>query len=474
MSLISVRILGSKQLFSEYFPSLSHIFHLSQAQILIYLLTEPNLPEVFVSTQLISAQNKPVDRGYLANITATHSETYEITEFSTIGRDEANQIKVNDGFSSKRHARIRLKEGKFFIEDLNSSNGTFVNGTKILVAELKDRDRITIGKKNFLFTLRSQSKSDTLKLTSKNPSWNERLQRVSSMAATEFPVLITGPSGSGKEILAQLIHEHSLRNTGPFVSVNCSALSENLVESELFGHMKGSFTGAENDRKGAFESARNGTLFLDEIGDLPLSLQPKLLRALENGEIKPVGSDKSIRTHVRIVAATHNTLIDKVRRGQFREDLFYRLNVLKLNPPALIDRMEDFEDLLYFFCKEYRVSFSFAAIQKLKTHSWPGNIRELKNFVARASALFQQKKVEDVELDILLDNSYVTIEPSPINELSNTFNLKAIEREIICRALKKNRGNQRKSAEQLGLPKSTLNDRIKTYNINLENLLDNS
>jgi len=172
--------------------------------------------------------------------------------------------------------------------------------------------------------------------------------------------------------VSHVIHDYSGRSEGPFVSVNCSALTESLVESELFGHVKGSFTGATSDRKGAFEAARGGTLFLDEIGDLPLSLQPKLLRALENQEIKPVGSDKTLKTDVRIVTATHKNLEKLVIEKTFRSDLFFRIHVVKISIPSLKERMEDFEDLLYHFSREMRVRFSVGAIEKLKEHSWPG------------------------------------------------------------------------------------------------------
>ncbi len=426
-----------------------------------------------MSTKLLPREkikNKS-ERGYIRWVSANHSQTYELGDFSTIGRDFNCQICLEDSFISQRHARIKKSNDTFFIQDLRSSNGTFVNGTRVVEAELKDKDRINIGGREFVFSLESENKESQLTLTSKNEKWNQQLIKLPAMAETQFPVFITGPSGSGKEILAKLIHRYSKRNYGPFVSVNCSALTESLVESELFGHIKGSFTGAEQSRKGAFESARGGTLFLDEIGDLPLSLQPKLLRALENSEIKPVGSDSCIQTDVRIVAATHNTLQDRVAAGKFRQDLFFRLNVLKLSPPLLKDRMEDFDNLLYFFGKEYRISFSFNAMQSLKEYTWPGNIRELKNFVARSSALYSKETVQEEHLDGLIDKDYTG--PSHIEQIiKEKMSLKEIEREVICRALVQSRGNQRKSAEQLGLPKSTLHDRIKNYKIDINKLLD--
>ncbi|MEQ1878593.1 MAG: sigma 54-interacting transcriptional regulator, partial [Bdellovibrionia bacterium] len=254
-----------------------------------------------------------------------------------------------------------------------------------------------------------------------------------------------------------------------FVSVNCSALSESLVESELFGHVKGSFTGATHDRKGAFEAARGGTLFLDEIGDLPPALQPKLLRALENREIRPVGADRTVETDVRIIAATHQNLRYKIQTGMFRSDLYFRLNVIKINIPDLKDRSEDFEDILNTFCKEMRVRFSYPAILELKKHSWPGNIRELKNAVARASALFQGVRIDEARIPQLIDA--VPIQEIPESQAANMPFIKELEREMIRQRLVANQGNQRKTAADLNMPKSTLHDRIKSYGIDVDGLL---
>lgn len=424
-------------------------------------------------TKLLSDEQCALDRSeraYLQMITSHHTKTYTVDEFCLIGRDESCQICLDNPFVSQRHARVMRKDQLYYIQDLHSRNGVFINGTRIVEAQIKDKDRIQVANQELIFSIEQEEKSTQLKLTSKNEKWNAQLGNLPNMAQKDFPVLITGPSGTGKEILAQLLHRYSQRNYGPFISVNCSALSENLVESELFGHVKGSFTGAENNRKGAFESARNGTLFLDEIGDLPLNLQPKLLRAIENCEIKPVGSDKSLHTNVRIIAATHNTLQQKVSASKFRQDLYYRLNVLKLSPPAMRDRMEDFENLIYFFAKQFRVAFTFAAIQELKKHDWPGNVRELKNFVARASAHYPRQTIEVEHLNGLMDKTHPAVNLVE-DFIKERVSLKDVEREMICRALINHRGNQRKAAAQLGIPKSTFHDRLKTFNINIESLL---
>jgi DNA-binding NtrC family response regulator len=302
-------------------------------------------------------------------------------------------------------------------------------------------------------------------LTSRNSAWNAELQSLYGVAQTEFPVLLLGPSGTGKDVVACAIHKHSHRHYAPFISVNCSALTETLIESELFGHMRGSFTGAMNDRKGSFESARGGTLFLDEIGDLSYNLQAKLLRALENNEIRPVGSDRIIKTNVRIIAATHQNLISKIQEGQFRSDLFFRLNVVSVHTPPLKERIEDFEDLIYTFAKQMRVRFSFDAIQKLKAYSWPGNIRELKNLVSRASALFPFEQIDSDRAEKLLRGSVSMISIDDALNRKQMSILKEVERQIIIKKLEANHGNQKRTAQDLGMPKSTLNDRLRQYEI---------
>ena len=388
----------------------------------------------------------------------------EIGDFLTIGRDSANQISIDDSYVSLRHARIEKKQEQFFIKDMRSRNGTFVNGAKVQEAQLQDGDRILLGQTEFRFSSEASFEEDRVIITSKNLLWNEQLERLPTIAQSDLPVLLLGPSGSGKEVLAKMLHERSSRRLSPLVCVNCSALSESLVESELFGHVKGSFTGATVDRKGAFEAARGGTLFLDEIGDLPLSLQPKLLRALENQQIRPVGSDRTIDTNVRIIAATHQNLRDKVSEERFRADLYFRLNVVQVQTPALSDRMEDFDTLFYHFAKIQKVCFSFDAIQKFKAHSWPGNIRELRNTIQRAKAYYGDQQIQEYQVSQLIEAP-----PTSTQNLVRQKNFfKEMEQELIASRLRANKGNQRQTAAELGIPKSTLYDRIKSYGINVE------
>jgi DNA-binding NtrC family response regulator len=424
-------------------------------------------------TQPISRLKVP--QAFLSHLEGPTHEVHELSEFLTIGRDDNNQFQVNDPSVSSRHARIEWRNGVYVLKDLRSRHGTLVNGAQILEAPLSHNDRIRIGNAELIFRTERDKRPLSLLLTSKNISWNSKLRSLPNFSRSDLAILIGGPSGTGKEILAQMIHRYSARREGPFVSVNCSAMSESLAESELFGHTKGSFTDATHDRKGAFESARAGTLFLDEIGDLPLSLQPKLLRCLENREIRPVGADRTITTDVRIVAATHHNLKERVIQGEFRADLYFRLNILNIKAPALRNRMEDFENLLHHFAREYKVAFSTEAIDRLKEHRWPGNIRELKNVVARAKTLCQDRVMaSDLEslIDILPEDFGVSVSKiSPLGPEPLSGNvIKDLERALIERRLQINNGNQRKTAADLGLPKSTLHDRIKTYQIDLRSL----
>lgn len=391
-----------------------------------------------------------------------------IEEFVTLGKDDQCQLILHGENIADRHARIEKKNTSYLVRDLRSPSGTFINNTRVMEAFLQEGDILRIGNQEWVFII-EKSEEDSrhgFPLTSKNDPWNMELKNLANVAKSEFPVLILGPSGTGKDVIAQALHSTGPRARAPFVSVNCTALNENLIESELFGHVKGSFTGAINDRKGAFETARGGTLFLDEIGDLSYSLQAKLLRALENNEIRPVGADRNIKTDVRIIAATHQNLAQKIREGVFRSDLYFRLNVVTITPPPLSSRMEDFEALLYEFAKSLRVRFSYGAIARLKKHPWPGNIRELKNLVSRTAAVYPHTHIFEEHVEKLLDKSLLHSEERVTNDIPV---IKEIERQMIIKRLTQNKGNQRRTAQDLGMPKSTLHDRLKYYNINVTN-----
>ncbi|NQZ18514.1 MAG: sigma 54-interacting transcriptional regulator [Bdellovibrionales bacterium] len=405
-----------------------------------------------------------MDQAFLLAMDPQNHDSFNVGEFLTIGRDLTNSIQLHDPFVSSRHVRIEKRSRGYLLRDLQSRNGTYLNGTSVVEAYLSNNDKILIGESVFVFSKMDKKQNS---MSSDNKDWNRELQRIPAIANTDFTVLVIGPSGSGKELISRWIHDNSPRQEGPYITINCSALSESLIESELFGHVRGAFTGATEDRKGAFEAARGGTLFLDEIGDLPLSLQPKLLRALENNEIRPVGSDRTIKTDVRIVAATHKNIKQRVIKGEFREDLYHRLNICRVSPPPLIDRMEDFDSLIYKFAKDHRVAFSFNAVEKLKNHLWPGNIRELKNLVVRAAAYFPGQRIELDHIPQIMDKELAEGNVRLItNEEKELPPMKEIERELILQKLQKHFGNQRKAAEELQMPKSTFHDKLKVYKIN--------
>ena len=222
---------------------------------------------------------------------------------------------------------------------------------------------------------------------------------ISKCADSNAAVLIRGPSGSGKELVSRALHNESHRFSQPFVAINCGAIPAQLLESELFGHKKGAFTGATCDRRGRFELAHNGTLFLDEIGDMPLDLQVKFLRVLEERCVEPVGSNQQLSIDVRVIAATHRNLEEMVSAGKFREDLFYRLNILPLSVPALCERSGDIPELILHFAEHYclgesPINFTRRSMHVLQSYSWPGNVRELSNLMQRLSVLYPSKKIE--------------------------------------------------------------------------------
>jgi len=293
---------------------------------------------------------------------------------------------------------------------------------------------------------------------------------VDRVADTGCTVLITGESGTGKELVARGLHEVSQRASGPFVAVNCGAIPEALLESELFGHVKGAFTGAHATKLGRLAQASGGTLFLDEIGELSLALQVKLLRVLQAHEYSPVGDTRTLRTDVRIVAATNIDLDRAVAAGTFREDLYYRLNVIHLNVPSLRDRPEDIPVLAEHFLKRTNdrlgrnVNLSRAALQLLTDWNWPGNVRELENTIERAAILCQNSAIEPNDLPArvrgLSTNRTITPE-LPNAGLELRAAVEAFENELIRQALERTGWNKNQAARLLGLNRTTLVEMLK-------------
>ena len=289
------------------------------------------------------------------------------------------------------------------------------------------------------------------------------------VAKTNSSVLITGESGTGKELVANTIHAHSQRYQGPFVKVNCSAIPENLVETELFGHERGAFTGALNSKRGLFEIANRGTIFLDEVADLSLSAQAKMLRVLQNGEIQKVGSEKTVKVDVRILSGSHKDLKAAVAAGLFREDLFYRLNVIPINVPSLRERVNDIPLLVKYFSKQLCEKNNIKekefddVLLELKRYPWPGNVRELKNVLERIIIMSGSRiTINDLPEEFLAtdDNQVESVEVSTLK----SFRDKA-EREFIINVLKKNSGNISQSAVELEVGRTYLHKRLAMLNI---------
>ncbi|MDP3480234.1 MAG: sigma-54 dependent transcriptional regulator [Desulfoprunum sp.] len=293
------------------------------------------------------------------------------------------------------------------------------------------------------------------------------------VAPTEATVLITGESGTGKELFAKAIHANSERKNGPLVTVNCAALTETLLESELFGHEKGTFTGADRQRDGRFMQADRGTIFLDEVGEIPLAMQAKILRAIQEREIQRLGSDKTLNVDVRIIAATNRNLEDDVREGKFREDLFYRLNVMNLHIPPLRNRDEDIPLLALYFLKKYvqknrkdLKGFTPAAMDVLTRSAWPGNVRELENVIERAVILAMSPYISDKDLPPSLMASYHKEhkDKMPATGLGGKP-LDEIESQAISETLEQTQGNKSEAAKLLDITRTTLNNKLKKYNI---------
>ena len=337
---------------------------------------------------------------------------------------------------------------------------------------------------------------EKLPLIGRSPAMQEIYRIVARLMMSDLTVMIIGESGTGKELIARALHEYGSRKEGPFVAINMAAIPRELVESELFGHEKGAFTGAISNEIGRFKQADNGTLFLDEIGDMPLEAQTRLLRVLQEGEFRSVGGNKVIKADVRIIAATHRDLKILIEKGQFRADLYYRLNVVPIRLPPLRERKTDIPDLIRHFLKtaedEYIniKSLDVDALEKLQCYDWPGNVRELKNLVCRVCALYPDEIINSNIIDIELKQGEVSTHQEGFDDenlstavekhLTRYFEshgnnlpssglyervLRELERPLISLSLLATKGNQIKTARMLGINRNTLRKKIKELGI---------
>jgi two-component system nitrogen regulation response regulator NtrX len=320
--------------------------------------------------------------------------------------------------------------------------------------------------------LRQQAKGQ-IKLTGKGPAIRQLQETIERVAPTQATVLITGENGTGKELVARAIHHLSPRNTRPLVEVNCAAIPEDLIESELFGHERGAFTGANERRRGRFDMANNGTLFLDEIGDMSLKTQAKILRILEEQRFERVGGTKTFQVDVRIIAATNKDLKQEIEEGWFREDLYYRLNVIPLHVPPLRERTEDIPSLVEDFLEEFARESSIAkksvaddVISVLQRQPWPGNVRELKNFIERLVILVPDEVIELQHLPASVLESYDPVTAISVLDQANFKEAKIqFEKEYLRKKLAEYNWNISKTAGAIGIERSHLHRKLKAYGI---------
>ena len=413
-----------------------------------------------------------------AQIRVRHGQTETLEKVSSetmmVGSDEGNQLVLKHRFISGRHLKLIRKDGLFRVVDLESTNGTYVGNVRVHDVEVPLFTSVRLGDTELVLEPLSVSRKEQSfhGIIGSAPSVRQLAELIERVAPSSATVAIFGESGTGKELVAHAVHQRSTRADQAFIPVNCAAISKELIESELFGHEKGAFTGALAARRGAFEEADGGTLFLDEFGELPLDLQAKLLRALESGEIKRVGAARPGTVDVRVVAATNRDLLALGREGKFREDLYYRLCVIPLHLPPLRSRKGDLVSLAEHFIRAFsprgqNVRLTQSAVERLQAHRWPGNIRELRNVVHRALLLRKGPMIDAPDLsfdqEVNADTGLVVPEVPPGMTLEQM--LEKVERQIVENALRRWNNNRERVAKELGVARSTLFKRLKDWGL---------
>jgi len=431
------------------------------------------------------------DRGVEVEIQATKL---------TVGSSSSNDLVLTDTTVSRRHALLAAEGERYVLRDLESTNGTVVDGTPVKEAYLAPGARIRLGDTEILFQPRK--KWERIDVTDADhfgdlygttSAMKSVFSLLAKLAPTDLSCIIVGETGTGKELAARAIHQHSSRDGKPFIVVDCGAISENLIESELFGHERGAFTGADRQRTGAFEAADGGTVFLDEIGELPIELQPKLLRVLERKEVKRLGSTKLMEVDVRVVAATHRELPSMVKENKFREDLYYRLAEVVVELPPLRDRLGDVpviaQRILGTFTNDGPVNeLSEDAVASLSRRTWSGNVRELRNVLKRAVVLASGPLItsKDLSLDAsgpLKDSG--ALAPSsgdgganvevaddlPIKEARDRW-VAPMEREYLVRVVKRCGGDLDKAADEAGIHRKSLERLLRQHGLKAADFRD--
>ncbi len=435
--------------------------------------------EVGQRTELMPQEGKAAAR-LEAQVRVRHGAQEAIhrlqAESFTVGKDAGNDLVLGHRFISGRHLKVTRQGNAFHVVDQHSTNGTWLGGVRVFEAEVPFFTAVRVGEAELVLEPYgagvSKGVTNYQGLIGADPAVKQLAELIERVAPSSAAVAIFGESGTGKELVARAVHARSTRTEAPFIPVNCAAISKELIESELFGHEKGSFTGAAGARKGAFEEADGGTLFLDEIGELPLDLQAKLLRALESGEIKRVGASRPLTVDVRIVAATNRDLLADARAGRFREDLYYRLCVIPLSLPPLRSRLGDVVPLAEHFVQKFaprgqKVTLTAKAQERLKAHGWPGNIRELRNVIHRALLLRKGANLDEADLSFDVapprEDAVATVEHVPGMTLEVQLGL--LERQVVESALKRYGNNRERVSKELGVARSTLFKRLKDWGI---------
>jgi DNA-binding NtrC family response regulator len=418
----------------------------------------------------------------------------------TGGRSIINDLVLSDKAISGSHFEIQAGEHGYRLRDLDSTNGLYVGELRVHDVYLKPGTTFRVGHTDLRFQRTDEiveiplSRRDSFdRVVGGSVRMREIFATLEKVAPSELTVLVTGETGTGKEMIARGIHQASPRAHKPFVVLDCGAIPKDLIESTLFGHEKGSFTGAVGQHHGCFEQAHGGTIFLDEIGELDINLQPKLLRVLENRELKRVGGDRLIKIDVRVVAATNRDLRAMVNNSTFREDLYFRLSVIHVEMPSLRDRKEDIQALAEVFLREVgkrramEMTFSPDAISALQSHAWPGNVRELKNVVERAASLSEAAQVRRPDLMFNRDSSRAPSVPlggdtgaipvgAPAIQAGLDFKeakqriVDAFEVTYLKGLLERHEGNITRSAQEAGLTRYHLRELLKRHGLTNMNL----
>lgn len=388
-------------------------------------------------------------------------------EYSKIIKDKFPTVEIIllTAFGNIPDGVLAIKNGAFDYITKGDDN------TRILPLIYKAAEKVALNKRVLHLEKQLNRKQSFDSIIGKSSVITTVVDSAKKVANTDATVLLTGETGTGKEVFAQAIHHASKRNKNNFIAINCSAFGKDLLENELFGHKAGAFTGALKDSKGIFEEANQGTVFLDEIGEMPLDLQAKLLRVLESGEFLKVGDSKPIKTDVRIIAATNRDLETEIEKGNFREDLYYRINIFQIKLPSLRERVADIELLVNFFLKSFSlktgkniISVSPDYLKALKNHPWKGNIRELRNVIERSVILTDSSElgIESLPLDISVYNSE---KDSSQTKIMSAFSMASAEKMQIQKVLNHTKGNKSEAARLLEIGIATLYRKVEEYKI---------